>query len=62
MKLIKNKKSKIRSDPIPSEIKLLENKPEGFKSLTIYSELTKNSLEKIISEMGGKEYSFLKLN
>ena len=28
--------------------------------LNIYSELTKNSLEKIISEMAGKKYSFLK--
>jgi len=56
----KIKKAKSDSDPIPSEIKLLENKPEALNLLTIYSELTKNSLEKIISEMGGKEYSFLK--
>ena len=56
----KIKKAKSDSDSIPSEIKLLENKPEALNLLTIYSELTKNSLEKIISEMGGKEYSFLK--
>ncbi len=28
--------------------------------ITIYSELTKYSVEKVISEMAGKEYSFLK--
>ena len=41
-------------------IKLLEKKPEALNLLTIYSELTKCSLENIISEMSGKEYSFLK--
>ena len=56
----KIKKAKSDSDTIPSEFKLLENKPEALNFLTIYSELTKNSLEKTISEMGGKEYSFLK--
>ena len=56
----KIKKAKSDSDSIPGEIKSLENKPEALNLLTIYSELTKNSLEKIISEMAGKEYSFLK--
>ena len=56
----KIKKAKSDSDPIPGEIKLLENKPEALNLLTIYSELTKSSLEKIILEMAGKEYSFLK--
>jgi len=56
----KIKKAKSDSDTIPEEKKLLENKPEALNLLTIYSELTKNSLEKIISEMAGKEYSFLK--
>ena len=54
----KIKKAKSDSEPIPEQIKLLENKPEALNLLTIYSELTKNSLEKIISEMAGKEYSF----
>ena len=40
--------------------KLLESKPEALNLLTIYSNLTKKSLENIISEMAGKEYSFLK--
>jgi tryptophanyl-tRNA synthetase len=56
----KIKKAKSDSESIPGEIKSLENKPESLNLLTIYSELTKNSLEKIISEMAGKEYSFLK--
>ena len=56
----KIKKAKSDSDTIPSEIKSLEKKPEALNLLTIYSELTKSSLEKIISEMGGREYSFLK--
>ena len=50
----KIKKAKSDSDTIPSEIKSLENKPEALNLLTIYSELTKSSLEKIISEMAGK--------
>ena len=56
----KIKKAKSDSAPIPSDLKLLEKKPEALNLLTIYSELTKSSLEKIISEMSGKEYSFLK--
>ena len=56
----KIKKAKSDSDAIPGEIKSLENKPEALNLLTIYSELTKSSVEKIISEMAGKEYSFLK--
>tara|TARA_E500000178_G_scaffold339689_1_gene381464 strand:+ start:1512 stop:2516 length:1005 start_codon:yes stop_codon:yes gene_type:complete len=56
----KIKKAKSDSSAIPGEIKELENKPEALNLLTIYSELTKNSLEKIISEMAGKEYSLLK--
>ena len=56
----KIKKAKSDSEPIPSDIKSLQNKPEALNLLNIYSELTKNSIEKIISEMAGKEYSNLK--
>ena len=56
----KIKKAKSDSDSIPGEIKSLENKPEALNLLTIYSELTKSSLDNIVSEMAGKEYSFLK--
>ena len=56
----KIKKAKSDSDAIPGEIKSLKSKPEALNLLTIYSELTKRSLEKVISDMEGKEYSFLK--
>ncbi len=56
----KIKKAKSDSESIPEEIKLLENKPEALNLLNIYSELTKSSLDKSISEMAGKEYSYLK--
>ena len=56
----KIKKAKSDSEPIPGETKTLQKKPEALNLLTIYSELTKKSLDKTISEMAGKEYSFLK--
>ena len=56
----KIKKAKSDSEPIPEETKSLQKKPEALNLLTIYSELTKNSLEKTVSAMAGKEYSFLK--
>ena len=56
----KIKKAKSDSEPIPDNIKLLEKKPEALNLLTIYSDLTKISLEKILSEMAGKDYALLK--
>ena len=56
----KIKKAKSDSEPIPDNIKTLEKKPEALNLLTIYSELTQNNLEKVISELSGKEYSVLK--
>ena len=56
----KIKKAKSDSEPIPEDLKLLEKKPEALNLLTIYSELSKTDLNKAISEMSGKEYSFLK--
>jgi len=56
----KIKKAKSDSEPIPDNIKLLENKPEALNLLTIYSEISKSKLEDVIAEMAGKEYSFLK--
>ena len=58
----KIKKAKSDSEAIPANKKLLANKPEALNLLSIYSELTKKSLDKIISEMAGKDYSTLKLN
>jgi tryptophanyl-tRNA synthetase len=56
----KIKKAKSDSEPIPDNLKILENKPEALNLLTIYAELTKNNLEKTLKDMAGKEYSFLK--
>ena len=56
----KIKKAKSDSEPIPDNIKTLKKKPEALNLLTIYSELTQNNLEKVISELSGKEYSVLK--
>ena len=34
--------------------------PEALNLINIYSEISKTSLEKVVNEMSGKEYSFLK--
>ena len=56
----KIKKAKSDSDPIPDNLKSLEKKPEALNLLNIYSEISKVSLENVLKEMSGKEYSFLK--
>ena len=56
----KVKKAKSDSETIPDNLKALEQKPEALNLLTIYSELSKNRMEKVLNEMAGKEYSFLK--
>jgi tryptophanyl-tRNA synthetase len=56
----KIKKAKSDSDPIPDNLKSLEKKPEALNLLTIYSDLSKNSIEQVLNEMAGKDYSLLK--
>ena len=56
----KIKKAKSDSEPIPDSLKLLEKKPEALNLLTIYSELSKKTLEKTLQDMAGNQYSFLK--
>ena len=56
----KIKKAKSDSEPIPDNLNSLEKKPEALNLLNIYSELSKNNLEKTLQVMAGKEYSFLK--
>ena len=56
----KIKKAKSDSEAIPDNLKSLEKKLEALNLLTIYSDLTKTNLEKVLNEMAGKEYSFLK--
>ena len=56
----KIKKAKSDSEQIPDNLKSLKKKPEAFNLINIYSELSKQSLDKVLNEMSGKEYSFLK--
>ena len=56
----KIKKAKSDSEPIPDEMKALEKKPEALNLLSIYSDISKNNLKKVLEEMSGKEYSYLK--
>jgi len=58
--LKKIKKAKSDSEPIPDNLNSLEKKPEALNLLNIYSELSKTNLDKVLKEMSGKEYSFLK--
>ncbi len=56
----KIKKAKSDSEQIPDNLKSLEKKPEAFNLINIYAELSKQSLDKVLNKMSGKEYSFLK--
>ena len=56
----KIKKAKSDSESIPDNLKSLEKKPEALNLLNIYSEVSKINLEKVLKEMAGKEYSFIK--
>ena len=56
----KIKKAKSDSEPIPDNLKDLEKKPEALNLLSIYAEISKIKLEKVLADMSGKEYSFLK--
>ena len=56
----KIKKAKSDSDPIPDNIKSLESKPEALNLLNIYADISKVNLEKVLSEMSGKDYSVAK--
>ena len=56
----KIKKAKSDSEQIPDNLKSLEKKPEALNLINIYSEISRNSLDKVLEEMSGKEYSYLK--
>ena len=56
----KIKKAKSDSSTIPSNLKDLEKKPEALNLINIYSEVSKDSIDIVLSEMSGKEYSYLK--
>ncbi len=56
----KIKKAKSDSEQIPNNLKSLEKKPEALNLINIYSEISETTIEKVLNEMSGKEYSFLK--
>ena len=56
----KIKKAKSDSEEIPDNIKSLEKKPEALNLINIYSEISNKNLDKVLDEMSGKDYSFLK--
>ena len=56
----KIKKAKSDSSTIPSNLKDLEKKPEALNLINIYSEVSNDSIDKVLGEMSGKEYSYLK--
>ena len=56
----KIKKAKSDSNQIPDNLKDLDTKPEALNLINIYSEISNNNIEKVLNEMSGKEYSFLK--
>jgi len=56
----KIKKAKSDSESIPDNLKSLEKKPEALNLLNIYSDISKVNLEKVLKEMAGKEYSYIK--
>jgi tryptophanyl-tRNA synthetase len=56
----KIKKAKSDSSFIPDNLKDLEKKPEALNLISIYSDLLETSLEQVINEFKGKDYSYLK--
>ena len=56
----KIKKAKSDSSAIPDNLKSLEQLPEAYNLLNIYSDIANIKLEKVLKEMAGKEYSFVK--
>ncbi len=56
----KIKKAKTDSLPIPDNLKDLQEKPESLNLVNIYSDLIEKNPEKVIEEIKGKDYSFLK--
>ena len=56
----KIKKAKTDSSAIPDNEKDLLNRPEAFNLINIFSDITETPLEKVLNEMSGKEFSFIK--
>ena len=56
----KIKKAKTDPLPLPSSIEELDKRPEAKNLIGIYSSLTETSLEKLLNEFSGKNFSEFK--
>ena len=56
----KIKKAKTDADSIPSEIKGLSKRYEAINLISIYSNINNISIEKVLKEFGGKNFSTFK--
>ena len=56
----KIKKAKTDMDPIPEEEKELQKRPEALNLLNIYAEISKITVGKVLEEMSGKDFSYVK--
>ena len=56
----KIKKAKTDAEPIPSDIKGLKNRDEATNLISIYASLNNISIEKVLKEFGGKNFSTFK--
>jgi len=56
----KIKKAKSDTSAIPDNLKNLEDKPEAFNLVKMYADLSETSLENVLNEIKGKDYSYLK--
>ena len=56
----KIKKAKTDTAPIPENETELKDRPEALNLLSIYGDITGNTLPNVLKEMKGKEFSFLK--
>jgi len=56
----KIKKAKTDAEPIPSDIKGLNNRNEAANLISIYSSLNNVKIEKVLEEFGGKNFSTFK--
>ena len=56
----KIRKAKTDPDGLPSEVKGLEDRPEARNLVNIYASLNDQSVEQVLAEVGGKQFSEFK--
>ena len=56
----KIKKAKTDSEPIPTSERELENRHEALNLLNIYANVSGNTLQSVLDEMSGKDFSHIK--